>query len=246
MERDITKQGSPRKSMTTNRGKLSQSDTTIPIEWKISTKPIPYGYALSFMEQRVEEISEGRATECIWFLEHPSLYTAGTSASAKDLIDENKFPVHQTGRGGQFTYHGPGQRVIYPMLDLRRRGKDVRSYVSMLEEWVIQSLATFNVNGKRCAGRVGIWVSEGDGKENKIAAIGIRIRRWVAFHGISINVEPDLSHFDAIVPCGISDPNLGITSLVNLGLPVIMEDLDIALIAAFQKILRSNPTNTIL
>lgn len=222
--------------MTTNRKKISPNNTPYPVEWKVGEGLVSYDDALSFMERRVEEISLGQAGECVWLLEHPPLYTAGTSARVEDLIDGDRFPVHPTGRGGQFTYHGPGQRVVYAMLDLRRRGKDVRAYVTALEEWVIQALATFNVSGERRPGRVGIWVDQGGGKEDKIAAIGVRVRRWVAFHGISINVEPDLSHFDAIVPCGISDPNLGVTSLVHLGLPVTMEDLDVALMAAFHEI----------
>jgi lipoyl(octanoyl) transferase len=222
--------------MTTNREELSTINAPHPVEWKVGEGLVSYDDALRFMERRVEEISLGQACECVWLLEHPPLYTAGTSARTEDLIDGDRFPIHQTGRGGQFTYHGPGQRVVYAMLDLRHRGKDVRAYVSALEEWVIQALATFNVTGERRPGRVGIWVDQGGGKEDKIAAIGVRVRRWVAFHGISINVEPNLSHFDAIVPCGISDPNLGVTSLVHLGLPVTMEDLDVALMAAFQEI----------
>ena len=220
----------------TNQEKLSAARTPHPVEWKIGGGLVSYNDALDFMEQQVEDISLGQARECVWLLEHPPIYTAGTSARAEDLIDAHRFPIHPTGRGGQLTYHGPGQRVVYAMLDLRHRGKDVRAYVTALEELVIQALATFNVTGERRPGRVGIWVDQGGGKEDKIAAIGVRIRRWVAFHGISINVEPDLSHFDAIVPCGISDPNFGVTSLVQLGLPVTMEDLDVALMAAFQEI----------
>jgi lipoyl(octanoyl) transferase len=222
--------------MTTNKEKLSATRTPHPVEWKVGDGLVSYNYALNYMEQQVEAISLGQARECVWLLEHPPIYTAGTSARAEDLIDASRFPIHPTGRGGQLTYHGPGQRVVYAMLDLRHRGKDVRAYVTALEELVIQALATFNVTGERRPGRVGIWVDQGGGKEDKIAAIGVRIRRWVAFHGISINVEPDLSHFDAIVPCGISDPNFGVTSLVQLGLPVTIEDLDVALMAAFQEI----------
>lgn len=222
--------------MTTNLENLSDNNLHAAVEWKVESAPVSYDAALTFMDQRVQDIYRGQAAECVWLLEHPPIYTAGTSAREEDLVDANRFPVHKTGRGGQFTYHGPGQRVIYAMLDLRHRGQDVRAYVCALEEWVIQTLATFNITGERRTGRVGIWVDQGGGKEDKIAAIGVRVRRWIAFHGISINVEPDLSHFDAIVPCGISDPNLGVTSLVQLGLPVTTADLDVALMAAFHEI----------
>jgi lipoyl(octanoyl) transferase len=192
------------------------------------------------MEARVAAICAGTSDEAIWLLEHPPLYTAGTSARAADLTDPGRFPVHVAGRGGQYTYHGPGQRVIYVMLDLNRRGRDVRAFVRRLESWVIATLAQFNVRGEVRAGRVGVWVerpdkgrdAHGAPREEKIAAIGIKLRRWVSFHGISINVEPDLSHFDGIVPCGIRDH--GVTSLVDLGLPVTMDDLDSALQAAFK------------
>ena len=203
------------------------------IEWRIDQAPVAYPDAVAYMEARVEKIALGEAPELIWLLEHPPIYTAGTSAIDTDLLDGNRFPVYRTGRGGQYTYHGPGQRIVYAMLDLNRRGRDIRAYVKALEDWVIQTLATFNVTGERRNGRVGIWVDQGAGKEDKIAAIGVRVRRWVTFHGISINVEPDLAHFDAIVPCGIGDPDLGVTSLVQLGLLVTMEDLDVALMAAF-------------
>lgn len=206
------------------------------IEIRIEKEPVPYENAIEFMERRVEDISAGKAPEMIWFLEHPPLISAGSSARQEDLLEASRFPIHKTGRGGQFSYHGPGQRIVYAMLDLGLRGKDIRKYVSLLEEWVIQALATFNINGERRPGRVGIWIDRGDGKEDKIAAIGVRVRRWVAFHGISINVEPNLSHFEAIVPCGISENNLGVTSLIDLGLPVSMHDLDVALIAAFEEI----------
>lgn len=206
------------------------------IEIRIEKEPVPYENAIEFMERRVEDISAGKAPEMIWFLEHPPLISAGSSARQEDLLEASRFPVHKTGRGGQFSYHGPGQRIVYAMLDLGLRGKDIRKYVSLLEEWVIQALATFNINGERRPGRVGIWIDRGNGKEDKIAAIGVRVRRWVAFHGISINVEPNLSHFEAIVPCGISENNLGVTSLIDLGLPVSMHDLDVALIAAFEEI----------
>ena len=191
------------------------------------------------MEARAAAIRSGEASEFIWFLEHPPLYTAGTSALAQDLKDPTRFPVHEVGRGGQYTYHGPGQRIVYVMLDLNQRGRDVRRFVERLENWVISALAEFNVVGEVRKGRVGVWVErpdqpalvDGSVHEDKIAAIGIRLRKWVSFHGISINVEPDLEHYSGIVPCGISDH--GITSLVDLGLPVTMADLDNALRRTF-------------
>lgn len=209
------------------------------VEWIESRGLVPYETALAEMEARVAAIHEGRAGEAIWLLEHPPLYTAGTSARAEDLTDPGRFPVHVAGRGGQYTYHGPGQRVIYVMLDLNRRGRDVRAFVRRLEGWVIATLAEFNVTGEIREGRVGVWVRrpdrtpnpDGSVQEDKIAAIGIKLRRWVSFHGISINVEPDLSHFDGIVPCGIREH--GVTSLVDLGLPVTMGDLDSALKSTF-------------
>ncbi|MEJ1994790.1 MAG: lipoyl(octanoyl) transferase LipB [Limibacillus sp.] len=202
------------------------------VEWRWSEGLVAYPDALAFMERRVAEIREGTAPECVWLLEHPPLYTAGTSARAEDLLDA-RFPVYDAGRGGQYTYHGPGQRVAYVMLDLKRREPDVRRFVQNLEEWVIRALARFNVEGQRREGRVGIWVDRGDGREDKIAAIGVRLRRWVSFHGISINLEPDLSHFGGIVPCGIKEH--GVTSLVDLGLPVTMADLDQALQQTFEE-----------
>ncbi|GHC66712.1 lipoyl(octanoyl) transferase LipB [Neogemmobacter tilapiae] len=199
----------------------------------------PYAETLAAMEARAGAIAAGTAEEALWFLEHPALYTAGTSAQPEDLVDA-RFPVHVAGRGGQYTYHGPGQRVVYAMLDLNKRGRDVRQFVCNLENWVMATLAEFNVKGERRTGRVGVWVvrpeRQGlDGKpaEDKIAAIGVKLRRWVSFHGISINLEPDLSHFDGIVPCGIRDH--GVTSLVDLGLPVTMADLDAALLATFPR-----------
>ncbi|MCV2869618.1 lipoyl(octanoyl) transferase LipB [Defluviimonas sp. WL0002] len=217
-----------------------QSERRPMVEWIESRGLVPYEVALSEMERRVAAMHEGRAGEAIWLLEHPPLYTAGTSARAKDLIDPDRFPVHVAGRGGQYTYHGPGQRVAYVMLDLNHRGRDVRAFVRQLEEWVIATLAEFNVVGEIREGRVGVWVRrpekglnpDGSVKEDKIAAIGIKLRRWISFHGISINVEPDLGHFGGIVPCGISDH--GVTSLVDLGLPVTMADLDAALKKAFE------------
>jgi lipoyl(octanoyl) transferase len=196
----------------------------------------PYAQTLADMETRAAQIAAGTADEAIWLLEHPPLYTAGTSANPADLTDPHRFAVHVAGRGGQYTYHGPGQRVVYVMLDLNKRGRDVRRFVCALEDWIINTLADFNVKGERRAGRVGVWVVRPDKTglggapaEDKIAAIGVKLRRWVSFHGLSINVEPDLSHFGGIVPCGISDH--GVTSLVDLGLPVTLADLDAALLA---------------
>ena len=194
---------------------------------------MPYPEAVATMEARAAAIRDDGARELVWLLEHPPLYTAGTSARAADLLEPERFPVYRTGRGGQYTYHGPGQRVAYVMLDLKRRGPDLRCYVHNLEDWVIRSLARFNVTGERREGRVGIWVARG-GSEAKIAAIGVRVRRWVTYHGIAINVDPDLSHFDGIVPCGIAEH--GVTSLTDLGLPVTMADLDVALRETFAEV----------
>src|ERR1700744_354566 len=205
------------------------------VEWRISDAPVPYPEAVSAMESRVAEIADGPAPELVWLLEHPPLYTAGTSGNDSDLL-EARFPLYSTGRGGQLTYHGPGQRVAYVMLDLKRRRPDVRAYVASLEAWLIRTLAAFNVRGERREDRVGVWVKgpdKGDGFEDKIAAIGVRLKRWVSFHGIAINVEPDLSHFSAIVPCGVADPRYGVTSLADLGPLVSMADADIALRQAF-------------
>jgi len=214
------------------------------VAWQIADAPVAYDEAVTAMEARVAAIADGRAGELVWLLEHPPLYTAGTSARPQDLLAP-RFPVHQTGRGGQFTYHGPGQRVAYAMLDLRTRGQDLRAYVAALEDWVIDALDHFNVRGERRDDRVGVWVrrpDKGPGAEDKIAAIGIRVRRWVAFHGISLNVDPDLEHFGGIVPCGIADGRYGVTSLVDLGLPVTLADTDLALRAAFESVL--GPTRT--
>ena len=208
------------------------------VEWKKADKPVAYEEALAFMDGRVAGIHEGREPECVWLLEHPPLYTAGTSARPDDLIDA-RFPVFATGRGGQFTYHGPGQRVVYLMLDLKRRRPDVRAYVASLEQFTIRALAAFNVRGERREDRVGVWVArpeKGPTHEDKIAAIGVRLKRWVSLHGISINVEPDLSHFSGIVPCGVQDPRHGVTSLVDLGLPVTMHDVDVALKQSFEEV----------
>lgn len=211
------------------------------VEWIISDGSTGYDEAVAFMEARVAAIHDGRAGELIWLVEHPPLYTAGTSAKGADLL-EARFPVHATGRGGQYTYHGPGQRVVYVMLDLNRRGRDVRRFVAQLEHWVIAALAQFGVSGEIREGRVGVWVArpekpplpDGSPREDKIAAVGVKLRRWVSYHGISINVEPDLSHYGGIVPCGISGH--GVTSLVDLGLPVTMADLDIALRDSFARV----------
>lgn len=212
------------------------------VEWKISEGLTDYDTAVATMEARAEAIAKGEAEELIWLVEHPPLYTAGTSAKIEDLVDPDRFPVYETKRGGQYTYHGPGQRVAYAMLDVGKRGKDVRKFVADMEAWVIAALAEFNVQGEIREGRVGVWVVRddkpltalGQKPEDKIAAIGLRIRKWVSFHGLSINVEPDLSHFDGIVPCGITEH--GVTSLVDLGLPVTMEDVDTALKRGFEEV----------
>jgi lipoyl(octanoyl) transferase len=203
------------------------------VTWRIATGLTPYPEAVSFMEERATAIADGNARELVWLVEHPPIYTAGTSAKDSDLLDA-RFPVFRTGRGGQFTYHGPGQRVGYVMLDLKRHKPDVRGFVRDLEEWLIRTLAAFNVKGERREGRVGIWVARPGRREDKIAAIGVRVRRWVTFHGVSLNVDPDLSHFGGIVPCGISEH--GVTSLHDLGLPVTMADLDVAMKAAFEEV----------
>ena len=197
---------------------------------------VPYDEALATMEARAAAISQGEARELVWLLEHPPLYTAGTSAQAHDLV-EARFPVFETGRGGQFTYHGPGQRVVYLMLDLKHRAPDVRRYVATLEEWLIRTLSAFNVRGERREDRIGVWVrrpDKGAGHEDKIAAIGIRLKRWVSLHGIALNVDPDLSHFSGIVPCGVADVRYGVTSLVDLGHTVTMAELDMALQREFE------------
>jgi lipoyl(octanoyl) transferase len=208
------------------------------VEWRISDHPVDYLEAVAIMEARAAAIADGRAGELIWLLEHPPLYTSGTSGKTHDLLDP-RFPLFATGRGGQLTYHGPGQRVAYVMLDLKRRRPDVRAYVAALEEWIIRTLAAFNVRGERREDRVGVWVRRADkgaGFEDKIAAIGVRLKRWVSFHGIAINVEPDLSHFSAIVPCGVADSRYGVTSLVDLGHPVGLAEVDMALLQAFPEV----------
>lgn len=206
-----------------------------PVEWLVSDRPVPYAAALAAMERRVADIRAGTAREAIWLLEHPALYTAGTSARDGDLLDP-RFPVYKTGRGGQFTYHGPGQRIAYIMLDLNRRGKDVRAFVCRMEDWVIATLAKFNLRGEIRDGRVGVWVDrstdQGPGREDKIAAIGVRVRHWITFHGLSFNVEPDLTHYDGIVACGIRQTEaepFGVTSLVDLGLTATLPDVDLML-----------------
>ena len=208
-----------------------------PAGWATSREPVPYPEAVAAMERRVEQIAAGEAGELVWLLEHPPLYTAGVSAKAEDLLDPGRFPVFPTDRGGQITYHGPGQRVAYVMLDLRARGRDVRAFVRSLEAWIIGALGEFNVEGDIRDGRVGVWVERkgpGFSREDKIAAIGVKLRRWISFHGISLNVEPDLSHFAGIVPCGISEH--GVTSLVDLGLPVSLDEADAALKASFGRV----------
>jgi lipoyl(octanoyl) transferase len=208
------------------------------VEWRISDSAVPYLDAVAAMEARAADIAAGHKGEMVWLLEHPPLYTSGTSGKDADLLDP-RFPLFTSGRGGQLTYHGPGQRVAYVMLDLKRRRPDVRAYVAGLEEWIIRTLGHFNVRGERREDRVGVWVKrpdKGEGYEDKIAAIGVRLRRWVSFHGIAINVEPELSHFSAIVPCGVADPRYGVTSLVDLGHPVTMADVDVALRRAFEDV----------
>jgi lipoyl(octanoyl) transferase len=209
------------------------------IDWAISPGLVDYEPAVAAMEARAAAIAAGEAGELVWLLEHPPLYTAGVSAKASDLLEPERFPVFQTGRGGQFTYHGPGQRVAYIMLDLRERGRDVTRFVADLERWIIGALDAFNVKGEVREGRVGVWVerkSPGFAREDKIAAIGVRLRKWVSFHGIALNIEPDLDHFSGITPCGISAPQFGVTSLVDLGLPVTMADADAALRTSFERV----------
>ncbi len=226
--------------MTTSRDaiELLAPGNAPPVEWRVRDELLPYDDAVSFMDARVAAIASGHERELVWLIEHPPLYTSGTSANPDELIDP-RFPLHQTGRGGQTTYHGPGQRVAYVMLDLKRRGPDVRRFVSTLEEWIIRTLAAFNVRGERRDDRIGVGVrrpDKGEGHEDKIAAIGVRIRRWVTLHGLALNVEPDLSHFSGIVPCGVADARYGVTSLVDLGLPVTMPEVDMALRAQFERL----------
>jgi len=201
-------------------------------EWRISDGLVPYDEALTAMEARVADIRAGRAGELVWLLEHPPLYTAGTSSKPQDLLQPLRLPVHAAGRGGQYTYHGPGQRVAYTMLDLRQRRQDVRRFVADLEDWIIRTLARFNVKGERRAGRVGIWIEEGGGRESKIAAIGVRVRKWVTYHGVALNVDPDLAHYRGIVACGIREH--GVTSLAAQGIAVGMAEVDAALKESFE------------
>jgi lipoyl(octanoyl) transferase len=209
-------------------------------QWAISEGLVAYPEAVAAMESRAAAIASGEAPELIWLLEHPPLYTRGASAQEGDLKDASRFPVFDTQRGGQFTYHGPGQRVAYVMLDLTKRGRDVKQFVCSLENWIIGTLASFNIKGERRTGRVGVWVDRtrpgGQLREDKIAAIGVRLKRWVSYHGISLNVEPDLSHFGGITPCGVTDPGLGVTSLADLGHLIPMHDVDVALKAAFEEV----------
>ena len=209
--------------------------TDAPAEWRVDAGPVPYPDAVARMEERVEAILKREAPELVWLLEHPTLYTAGASAKDSDLL-EARFPVYRTGRGGQYTYHGPGQRVVYLMLDLKRRNPDARAYVRDLEEWLIRALAQLDVKGERRKGRVGIWVARPGGGEDKIAAIGVRLRRWVTFHGISLNVNPDLTHYSGIVPCGIAAQEGGVTSLAALGRNATMADADAALKRSYEEI----------
>ena len=210
------------------------ADNAAPIEWQIDDAPVAYEAAVRRMEERVAAIRAGTAPELVWLLEHPPLYTAGTSARSEDLVAPDLFPVFQTGRGGQFTYHGPGQRVGYVMLDLQRRSLDLHRYVRSLEEWLIRALAAFNLTGERRPGRVGIWVAERGGAESKIGAIGVRVRHWVSYHGVSLNLDPDLSHYRGIVPCGISEH--GVTSLAAQGIVATLPELDIVLKKAFTEV----------
>lgn len=225
--------------MTSNSSPDHRNWRPSPVEWVIAPQPVPYDEAVATMEAHVDGILAGTAAERVWLVEHPPLYTGGTSAKREDLRDPERFPVYTTKRGGQYTYHGPGQRVAYPMLDLKRRRQDVRVYVQDLEAWIIDALSQFNVEGLIRPDRVGVWVDRsrpGVPHEDKIAAIGVRLRRWVTFHGIALNVEPELEHFEGITPCGIADPRYGVTSLVDLGLPVTMDEADDALAVSFEKI----------
>ena len=204
------------------------------VEWRVSAAPVPYLKAVAAMEERVAAIRSGEAKELVWLLEHPPIYTAGTSAQEADLVEPGRFPVYQTGRGGRHTYHGPGQRVGYVLLDLRQRGSDLRAHVHRLEEWVITALADFGVKGERRRGRVGVWVTDRPGDESKIAAIGVRVRHWVTFHGMSLNVSPNLRHYDGIIPCGVRE--YGVTSLADLGVDASMDEVDSALKRRFAEV----------
>jgi lipoyl(octanoyl) transferase len=208
------------------------------IEWRISGAPVPYEAAVAAMEARVAAIRDGTAPELVWLLEHPPIYTAGTSARPADLLDPGRLPVHKSGRGGQYTYHGPGQRIAYVLLDLNRHGRDVRCHVWRLEEWMIRALAHFGVKGERRDGRVGVWIARADGHDDKIAAIGVRVRHWVSYHGVALNIDPDLDHYRGIVPCGIADH--GVTSLAALGIRATIADVDTALFASFGEVFETS------
>jgi lipoyl(octanoyl) transferase len=218
----------------------SPASGAAPVEWRVAASPVGYAEAVALMEKRAAAIAAGStAPELVWLLEHPPLFTAGTSARGEDLAGTERFPVHATGRGGRLTYHGPGQRVGYAMLDLKRRGADVRRYVLALEEWIIRALARFDVKGERRADRIGVWVErpgKGEGCEDKIAALGIRVKRWVTLHGISLNVAPDLTHYAGVLPCGVNERKWGVTSLADLGVKASMDDVDAALRASFEEI----------
>ena len=204
------------------------------IEWRLGDTPVDYRAAVEEMERRVAAIRAGTAAELVWLLEHPPIYTAGTSAREEDLLEPRRLPIHRSGRGGQYTYHGPGQRIAYVMLDLRRRGQDVRCYVHQLEEWIIRVMARFDVRGERRDGRVGVWVVRPGGREEKIAAIGVRVRQWVTYHGVALNLDPELDHYRGIVPCGIAEH--GVTSLARLGVAATMAELDTALQCTFAEV----------
>ena len=211
------------------------------IEWRTSDRPVPYEAAVAEMEARVAAIREGGAPELVWLLEHPPLYTAGTSAEARDLLDPGRLPVYKSGRGGQYTYHGPGQRIAYVLLDLGHYGRDVRCHVWRLEEWGIRTLAQLGVKGERRDGRVGVWIADPSGREDKIAAIGVRVRRWVSYHGLALNVDPDLGHYRGIVPCGIAGERYGVTSLARLGIAASMAEVDAALRGTFEEVFGLRP-----
>ena len=234
----------PRETLTAG---LPAKPGMAPVEWRIADSLVPYEGAVAVMEERARAIADGEAPELVWLVEHPPLYTAGTSGQSDEVLDP-RFPVFQAGRGGQTTYHGPGQRIAYAMLDLKARGPDVRRYVASLEEWIIRTLAAFNVRGERREDRIGVWVrrpDKGAGHEDKIAALGIRVQRWVTLHGIAINVEPDLSHFGGIVPCGVKDTRYGVTSLADLGITAAMHDLDLALRLEFEKLFGATADQTV-
>ena len=225
------------------KARTSAGSKQASITWQKSADLVPYADALATMEDRVDALQKGEATELGWLLEHPPLYTAGTSARDDDLLVPDRFPVFKTGRGGQYTYHGPGQRIAYMMLDLKRRGQDLRRYVWQLEEWIIQTLRWFDIEGERRDGRVGIWVVKADGQEAKIAAIGVRVRRWITFHGIAINLDPDLSHFSSIVPCGLSQ--FGVTSITDLGKQTSLVELDERLMHTFEGVFAGRAESTL-